>query len=169
MQRMVIVAALGLVLGLAGCDDDGGPGDSAAGPAAATSAPRATSTVPPSPSADCSSAVDEPSFSSSPSGTATAGTGTLRGHLYGVGGPAPGVHEAWSGIITVSGSTGEQRQVEVGPDGAYAVTLPAGHYDIVGRSPHFNGCTVLCHSTHRGPHDVLPGQTTTLDTLCLMA
>lgn len=163
MQRILIAAAsLGLVLGFAGCDDGGGESAAGAAPSAATASPGAA--------ADCSRAAVEPTLSAGPgAGTPGAGTGTLRGHLYGVGGPAPGVHEAWSGTITITGPTGEQRQVQVGPDGAYAVTLPAGHYDIVALSPHFNGCASLCQAPHRDPHDVVAGETTTLDTYCSMS
>jgi hypothetical protein len=158
---LIAAASLGLVLGFAGCDDGGGESAAGPGPSAATALPSAA--------ADCARPALEPTRSANPgAGTPGAGTGTLRGHLYGVGGPAPGVHEVWSGTITITGSTGEQRQAEVGPDGAYAVTLLAGHYDVAARSPHFNGCASLCHAPHRGPHDVVAGGTTTLDTYCSM-
>jgi hypothetical protein len=79
------------------------------------------------------------------------------------------LHEAWSGVLTITGTTGLQRRLSVGPDGAYAVTLPVGRYEIVGRSPHFNGCDDLCRAPRSQRRPVIAGRTTTLNTYCPMS
>jgi hypothetical protein len=95
----------------------------------------------------------------------SAGSGTLRGHLYGVGGPAPGVHQAWAGTVTVSGGD-FRRDISVAADGVYSVTLPAGRYTVVGHSPSFGDGRMSCVAS--GDTQVTAGATSTLDVLCHM-
>ena len=59
--------------------------------------------------------------------------GTLTGHLYGVGGPAPGLPRPWPGTVTLTGP-GVNRDVPVGASGTYSVTVPAGRYTVTGHS-----------------------------------
>ena len=139
---------------LVSCGDDG-----SAAPAPDPLPGEVSSASPGGPS-DCGGATPPPSES-------TENTGTLRGHLYGVGGPAPGTARPWTGTITVTGTTG--RVVTAGVDGAYEITLPAGRYEIVGHSPQFGGCGYACHPERDRPQDVVAGRTTTVDVYCSMA
>jgi hypothetical protein len=96
-----------------------------------------------------------------------AATGTLQGHLYGVGGPAPGTAKPWPGTVTISG-TGYHRDISVGAHGAYSVVVPAGRYVVVGHSAHLtvNDVEAACPA----PQDaqVAAGHTATLDAFCHM-
>ncbi len=91
------------------------------------------------------------------------GSGTLHGHLYGVGGPAPGSARPFSGTITVSGN-GTSREAKVGSDGAYSVTIPPGRYTVIGHSPQYGDGVPACP----GPNSaqVSNGGTTTMDAYC---
>ncbi len=89
--------------------------------------------------------------------------GTLTGHLYGVGGPAPGLPRPWPGTVTVTGP-GVHRDVPVGADGSYSVMVPAGKYTVVGHSPLYAG---LCQAA--GVVTVTSQHTTKADVLCQMA
>lgn len=72
---------------------------------------------------------------------ATPEAGTLHGHLLMVGGPLvktsawpiPGVAPI-PGSITIS-APGYRKVINVGRDGAYAVSLSPGTYSVVGQSP----------------------------------
>lgn len=57
--------------------------------------------------------------------------GTLTGHLYVVGGPAPGLRRSIAGTVVVAGPAGEH-PVTVGRDGAYQLNLPSGTYSLAG-------------------------------------
>ena len=92
--------------------------------------------------------------------------GTLAGHLYGVGGPAPGLPRPWPGTVTLTG-TGVHQDVSVGADGSYSVTVPAGRYTVVGRSPLYASGATLCRAI--GVATVTGGHTTTADVLCQMS
>ena len=92
--------------------------------------------------------------------------GTLAGHLYGVGGPAPGLPRAWPGTVTLIGP-GVHQDVSVGADGGYSVTVPAGRYTVEGRSPLYESDAPLCRAT--GVATVTSGHTTTADVLCQMS
>jgi hypothetical protein len=92
--------------------------------------------------------------------------GTLTGHLYGVGGPAPGLPRPWPGTVTLTGP-GVDRDVPVGADGTYAVTVPVGRYTVVGRSPLYESGAALCRAT--GVATVTSGHITTADVLCQMS
>lgn len=92
--------------------------------------------------------------------------GTLTGHLYGVGGPAPGAPRPWPGTVTLTGP-GVHRDVSVGASGSYSVTVPAGRYTITGHSPLYGSGTYLCQAA--GAATVASGHTTKADVLCQMA
>ena len=91
--------------------------------------------------------------------------GTLAGHLYGVGGPAPGLPRPWPGTVTLAGP-GVHRDVPVGASGSYSVTVPAGRYTITGHSPLYGSGTYLCQAT--GAAAVTSGHTAKADVLCQM-
>ena len=58
-------------------------------------------------------------------------TGTITGHLYQVGGPAPGAPTPVPGTVYVSG----EGSVAVGSDGRFSIAVPAGTYTLSGSSP----------------------------------
>jgi hypothetical protein len=91
--------------------------------------------------------------------------GTLTGHLYGVGGPAPGSPRPWSGTVTVTGS-GVHLDVPVGADGAYSVKVPPGRYTVTGHSPLNGSGTALCQAA--GIATATSGHSTKADVLCQM-
>ena len=97
---------------------------------------------------------------------ASSAEGTLAGHLYGVGGPAPGLPRAWPGTVTLTGP-GVYQDVSVGADGTYSVTVPAGRYTVAGRSPFYESNAALCRAT--GVATVTTGHTTTADVWCQMS
>ena len=92
--------------------------------------------------------------------------GTLTGHLYGVGGQAPGLPRPWPGTVTLTGP-GVHRDVPVGASGGYSVMVPAGRYIVTGHSPLYGGGTYLCRATRAAT--VTSGHTTKADVLCQMA
>jgi hypothetical protein len=91
--------------------------------------------------------------------------GTLTGHLYGVGGPAPGSPRPWPGTVTLTGP-GVHRDVPVGATGSYSVMVPAGSYTVAGRSPLYGSGTGLCQATEVAT--VTSGHSTKADVLCQM-
>ena len=99
-------------------------------------------------------------------GPADGADGTVHGHLYGVGGPAPGSPRPWSGTVTVTGG-GLHRDVRTDPGGAYSITLPAGKYTITGHSPSYGGGTGLCRAA--GVAKVRSGQHATANVWCQMS
>jgi hypothetical protein len=96
----------------------------------------------------------------------TPADGTLTGHLYGVGGPAPGLPRPWPGTVTLNGS-GVHRDVPVGASGTYSVTVPAGRYTVTGHSPLYGSGTYLCRAA--GIATVTSGHSTNADVLCQMS
>jgi hypothetical protein len=60
--------------------------------------------------------------------------GVLRGHLYVIGGPAPGIKKAISGVASISGKN-FRKDVAINDDGAYSVSLSPGEYTVEGHSP----------------------------------
>ena len=92
--------------------------------------------------------------------------GTLTGHLYGVGGPPPGLPRPWPGTVTLTGP-GIDQDVSVGADGSYSVTVPAGRYTVVGRSPLYESNAALCRAAEVAT--VTSWHTTTADVLCQMS
>jgi hypothetical protein len=93
-----------------------------------------------------------------------AARGTLTGHLYGVGGPAPGAPRPWPGTITVTGGLGVHRDVQVGASGRFSVLVPAGTYTVAGRSPRYQDGAGACRAV--GPVLVTSGHRTKADVLC---
>jgi hypothetical protein len=91
--------------------------------------------------------------------------GTLTGHLYGVGGPAPGSPRPWPGTVTVTGSD-VHLDVPVGASGAYSVMVPPGRYSVAGHSPLYGSGTVLCQAAEIAT--VTSAHSTKADVLCQM-
>lgn len=108
-----------------------------------------------------------PAVTQQHTGSSQAETGTLHGHLYGVGGPASGTAKPWPGTVTITGN-GFRRDISVGADGAYSLAVQPGRYVVVGHIPNLtvNGVAAACPA----PHDaqVAAGDTTTLDAFCHM-
>jgi len=92
--------------------------------------------------------------------------GTLIGHLYGVGGPAPGLPRSWPGTVTLTGP-GVHRDVSVDANGSYSVMVPAGRYTVVGHSPLYDSGAALCQAGRVAT--VISGHTTKADVLCQMS
>jgi hypothetical protein len=89
--------------------------------------------------------------------------GTLTGHLYGVGGPAPGSPRPWPGTVTLTGP-GVHRDIQVGAAGRFSVLVPAGTYALAGRSPLYQSGAGVCRAA--GPATVTAGHRTRADVLC---
>jgi hypothetical protein len=92
--------------------------------------------------------------------------GTLTGHLYGVGGPAPGLPRPWPGTVILTGP-GVHRDMPVGASGTFSVMVPAGRYTVVGHSPLYGSGAGLCRAA--GIVTVTSGHTTRADVLCQMS
>ena len=92
--------------------------------------------------------------------------GTLTGHLYGVGGPAPGLPRPWPGTVTVVGP-GIHLDVAVSADGAFSFRVPAGRYTVTGHSPNYGSDAYPCQA--EGAVTVTRGHTTKADVLCQMS
>ena len=115
--------------------------------------------------AACSSAGSASAGSAS-AGSASAGSsaeGTLTGHLYAVGGPAPGAPRPWPGTVTLIGP-GVHLAIGVGAGGRYSVRVPAGTYAVAGRSPLYQDGAGACRAA--GPVTVASGHRTEVDVLC---
>jgi hypothetical protein len=93
-----------------------------------------------------------------------AAAGILTGHLYGVGGPAPGAPRPWPGTVTVTGGLGVHRDVQVGADGRFSVLVPAGTYTVAGRSPLYQDGAAACRAA--GPVTVASGHRAEADVRC---
>jgi len=98
-----------------------------------------------------------------PATTPAPAEGTLTGHLYAVGGPAPGAPRPWPGTITLTG-LGVHLVIGVGAGGRYSVRVPAGTYAVAGRSPLYQDGAGACRAT--GPVTVASGHRTEADVLC---
>jgi hypothetical protein len=96
-------------------------------------------------------------------GVLTGQAGTLTGHLYGVGGPAPGTPRPWPGTVTLTGA-GVHRDIQVRADGSFSVLVPAGTYILAGRSPRYGSGAGVCRAD--GPVTVAAGHRTRADVLC---
>ena len=92
-----------------------------------------------------------------------ATTGTLQGHLYRVGGPAPGSPVPLSGTITVTGNA-TSWEIKADVDGYYTVAVPPGRYTVTGHSPNINDSRQPCPAPNPGQISI--GRTTTLDSYC---
>ena len=89
--------------------------------------------------------------------------GTLVGHLYAVGGAAPGLPRPLPGTVTVTGS-GFHRDVRIGTSGAFSVEIPVGRYTVVGHSPLYGSGQYLCQATAAAM--VTSDHATKADVLC---
>lgn len=70
-------------------------------------------------------------------------TGTLTGHLFLVGGPAPGTPRALTGKVIANGPRG-RRATATDATGKFVLHLPAGRYSLIGRSPLYDGGRTVC-------------------------
>ena len=92
-------------------------------------------------------------------GTACGGPkGTITGHLYRVGGPAPGLPSPMPGTIYVSGGS----SVAAGSDGSFSVAVSPGTYTLSGRSPDMGNA--LCRARH--PVTVQAGAVVKVGVIC---
>ena len=110
-------------VGLRGCTSVGAPGRSDR--RATETLLRDLAALAPQPWADAMGVV-------SPSSGAT-----LTGHLYLVGGPAPGSPRAVSGKVFVTGSAGKYT-ASAASDGRYTLLVHPGTYSVTGSSPLYN-------------------------------
>ena len=108
-------------------------------------------------------ACSSPRPDGAPPAEAPPAAGTLTGHLYGVGGPAPGAPRPWPGTVTLTGP-GVHRDIQVGVDGGFSVLVPAGTYTVSGRSPRYGSGAGVCRAA--GAATVTTGHRTRADVLC---
>jgi hypothetical protein len=92
--------------------------------------------------------------------------GTLTGHLYGVGGPAPGLPRPWPGKVILNGPN-VHLDLPVGASGAFSVPVPPGRYTLIGYSPQYESGAVPCRPL--GVATVTSGHSTTADIWCQMS
>ena len=95
--------------------------------------------------------------------TTMAAEATITGTLETVGGPFGASNRPLAGEITATGSEGTY-SVSVGSDGRYSITVPAGTYTIVGRSPQYQGGAPNCHAARSVA--VASGVTITVEVVC---
>ena len=95
-----------------------------------------------------------------------AGSGVVQGHLYGVGGPAPGSQRPWAGTVLFDGG-GRHADVAVEDDGSFSITLGPGRYTVTGRTPGYQDGQAPCHPESDGI-EVTANATTTVDVFCHM-
>lgn len=93
----------------------------------------------------------------------SSGSVTLSGHLYVVGGPAPGLQRPIPGTV-VAQRPGGSYAVTVGSDGEYTMQLPPGTYTVTGTSSHYNGGSGDCPAS--GEVTVVRDQARTADVYC---
>ncbi len=98
-----------------------------------------------------------------PAAVSPAAEGILAGHLYAVGGVAPGAPRPWPGTVTLT-APGVHRDVSVSAAGRYSALVPAGTYGLAGRSPLYQSGTGVCRAA--GPATVTTGHRTEADVLC---
>jgi hypothetical protein len=89
-------------------------------------------------------------------------TGTISGHLFAVGGPAPGAPRPLPGTVFFTGRFGVH--VDVASDGTFSVILPQGTYTLAGRSPLYGDGKYVCQAT--AEVTVRSGGVTSADVLC---
>jgi hypothetical protein len=101
--------------------------------------------------------------SSGPHAAVAPAAGILAGHLYGVGGAAPGAPRPWPGTVTLTGP-GEHRDIAVGAGGRFSAQVAAGTYIVSGRSPRYEDGTGVCRAAR--PATVTAGHLTQTDVFC---
>lgn len=92
----------------------------------------------------------------------TGPKGTVEVFLYGAGGPAPGGTYPYPGTVKFVGSS-LVVEIAVGKSGHFTTELPAGTYQVTGRSPSFNGGRGVCDG---GRLSVLAGRTMIVHVVC---
>ena len=117
----------------------------------------------PAGSASAVSASAGPAYAAPASAGSASAEGILTGHLYAVGGPAPGAARPWPGTVTLTGP-GVHRAISVGAGGGYSILVPAGTYAVAGRSPLYQDGAGACRAA--GPVMVTSGHRTKADVLC---
>jgi hypothetical protein len=95
--------------------------------------------------------------------TTMAAEATITGTLEAIGGPAGIPDRPLYGQVTATES-GHPYSVSVGTDGRYAVTVPAGTYTVVGRSPLYQGGAAYCYAAK--PVTVGSGSTAAARVVC---
>ena len=98
-------------------------------------------------------------------GVPSSGSVTLSGHLYVVGGPAPGLPRPIPGTV-VAQRPGGSYAVTVGSDGEYTMQLPPGTYTVTGTSWRYNGGSGDCPPSNAVT--VVRDQARTADVYCHM-
>jgi hypothetical protein len=89
--------------------------------------------------------------------TAAAAPGVVEGQLIRVGGPAPGAAVPLPGQVVAIDSTDARHTVDVGNDGQFRLSLPAGTYRLIGYSPLIQSGLAQCSAA--GPVHVVTGRT----------
>jgi FlaG/FlaF family flagellin (archaellin) len=112
--------------------------------------------------AGCTASSHKPPFATTVP-TSMAAKATITGILEAVGGPAGTANRPLSGNVTATGN-GHSYSVSVGTDGRYSISVPAGTYTVVGRSPQYQGGTTDCHLAD--PVTASSGGTATADVMC---
>lgn len=92
-----------------------------------------------------------------------SGHGTLSGHLYMVGGPAPGTPRAVEGTVVATGPDG-RHTATVGADGSYTMQLAPGTYTVTGTSPQYGEGKSPCPAN--GTVAVVQSEVRTADAYC---
>jgi len=94
-----------------------------------------------------------------------SGSGTLSGHLYVVGGPAPGTPRAVEGTVVATGPGG-RHTATVGADGSFTMQLAPGTYTVTGTSPQYGEGKSPCPAN--GTVAVVQSEVRTADAYCQM-
>ena len=90
-------------------------------------------------------------------------TGTLSGHLFAVGGLAPGFRPL-NGTVTIVQGPDRSSTVSVGTDGRFSIAVPPGRYLLEGRSPLYDGGKGTCRADR--PATVRAGATVVANVYC---
>jgi hypothetical protein len=77
-------------------------------------------------------------------GVSSLPTGTIKGQLFGSGGPAPGQLRPFNGQVTATGANGKTYATTVPSDGRFVIHLPSGTYSLTGSSPQFDAGHSRC-------------------------
>jgi len=93
--------------------------------------------------------------------------GTLRGHLWMVGGPRGHLPARVPGKVVIDGSGGHFETI-AGPEGSYALALPPGTYELTATSAKYwiNGEVGVGRAAE--PASIAPGRETVADVYFLM-
>ena len=89
----------------------------------------------------------------------------MSGHLYVVGGPAPGTPRAVEGMVVATGPGG-RHAATIGADGWYTMPLAPGTYTVTGTSPQYGDGTSPCPADSEVT--VVRSEVRTADAYCQM-